>query len=188
MALTATIYNIDIDLADADRGVYETLALRVAQHPSESEVYLVTRVLAYALEYTEGIEFSAGLSNADLPAIVVRDLTGAIRSWIEVGAPEPTRVHKASKSTGRVAIYTGRQPRQLIERLSGERIHRAETVELYAIDPAMVDALAARLARRLSFAMSVAERELFVSIGTETLGTETLTGTVTRHPLPAWRE
>ena len=78
MALTATIYNIDIDLADADRGVYETLALRVAQHPSESEAYLVTRVLAYALEYTEGIEFSAGLSNADLPAILVRDLAEAI--------------------------------------------------------------------------------------------------------------
>ncbi|MEQ1897995.1 MAG: YaeQ family protein [Vicinamibacterales bacterium] len=178
MALTATIYNIDIDLADADRGVYETLALRVAQHPSESGAYLVTRVLAYALEYTEGIEFSAGLSNADLPAILVRDLTGTVRSWIEVGSPDPARIHKASKSTGRVAIYTGRDPRQLIDRLSGERIHRAETVELHAIDRALVDALAARLERRLSFAMSVAEREIYLSIGQDTLN-----GAVTRHSI-----
>ena len=59
MALTATIYNVDIDLADADRQVYETLVLRVARHPSESEAYLLTRVLAYALEYTEGIAFPA---------------------------------------------------------------------------------------------------------------------------------
>ena len=58
VALTATIYNIDIDLADADRGVYESLALRVARHPSESEEYLVTRILAYALEFHEGIAFS----------------------------------------------------------------------------------------------------------------------------------
>ena len=178
MALTATIYNIDIDLADGDRGVYETLALRVAQHPSESEVYLVTRVLAYCLEYTEGIEFSVGLSNADLPAIVIRDLTGTIRSWIEVGAPDPARIHKASKSTGRVAIYTGRDPRQLIERLSSERIHKAEAVELYVIDRALVDALVARLERRLSFALSVSERDLYLSIGQDTL-----TGAVTRHSI-----
>ena len=69
MALTATIYNIDIDLADGDRQVYETLALRVARHPSESEAYLLTRVLAYALEYREGIAFSRGLSDPDEPAI-----------------------------------------------------------------------------------------------------------------------
>ena len=50
MALTATIYNFDIDLSDSDRGVYETLALRVAQHPSESDEYLIARVLAYLLD------------------------------------------------------------------------------------------------------------------------------------------
>ena len=84
MALTATVYIFEIDLADNDRGVYETLSLRVARHPSESEEYLLTRVLAYALEYTDGIEFSeGGLSNPDAPAIVVKDLTGAVQAWIE---------------------------------------------------------------------------------------------------------
>src|SRR5712691_4454087 len=98
MALTATIYNVEIDLADADRGVYESLALRVARHPSESEEYLVTRVLAYALEFTEGIAFSGGgLSDPDEPAITIRDLTGRIKVWIEIGSPEAARLHKASK-------------------------------------------------------------------------------------------
>src|SRR6185312_5370514 len=78
VALTATIYNVDIDLADADRGVYESLALRVARHPSESGEYLVTRILAYALEFHEGISFSPGLSDPEEPTISVRDLTGAI--------------------------------------------------------------------------------------------------------------
>jgi len=74
MALNSTIYNFDIDLSDSDRSVYESLSLRVARHPSESEEYLVARVLAYALEYTEGLEFSRGLCNPDDPAIAIRDL------------------------------------------------------------------------------------------------------------------
>ena len=78
MALTATIYNFDIELANVDRGVYETFALKVAQHPSETNEYLVTRVLAYCLEYAEGISFSRGLAEPDEPPITVRDLTGGL--------------------------------------------------------------------------------------------------------------
>lgn len=179
MALTATIYNIDIDLADADRGVYESLSLRVARHPSESEAYLVTRVLAYALEYTEGIEFpGGGLSDPDQPAVWVKDLTGVVRAWIEVGSPDPARVHRASKSADRVAIYIGRDPRQLLERFVGERIHRSDAVELYEIDRALVDDLVARLERRMSFALSVSDRELYAAFANGTA-----TGRVTRHPL-----
>lgn len=181
MALTATIYNIDIDLADSDRGIYESLQLRVARHPSESEAYLVTRVLAYALEYTEGIDFApGGLSDPDQPAILVKDLTGRVRAWIEVGAPDPARVHRASKASDRVAIYIGRNVRQLLDQFTGQKVHRADQIDLFEIDKALVDALGERLERRMSFALSVTDRELFVSIGTDTL-----TGVVTRHALPA---
>src|ERR687898_3661029 len=97
MALTAIIHNFDIELADSDRGVYESLALRVARHPSESDEFLVARVLAYCLEYREGIEFSRGLSDADEPPIAVRDLTGRLRAWIDVGTPSPDRLHREAK-------------------------------------------------------------------------------------------
>src|SRR5918999_2002196 len=123
MALGATIYNFDIELADTDRNVYESLALRVARHPSESEEYLVARLLAYLLEYTEGIEFSRGVSDPDEPAIVVRDLTGAISTWIEVGTPDAARLHKASKAARRVAVYTHKDPAQFLKQLAGEKIH-----------------------------------------------------------------
>src|SRR6266571_4484237 len=112
MALTATVYNFDIDLSDTDRNVYETLALRVAQHPSESDEYLVTRVLAYALELTDGIAFSRGISDPEEPALAVRDLTGAIQTWIEIGAPDAARLHKASKAASRVVVYTHKDPQQ----------------------------------------------------------------------------
>ena len=175
MALTATIYNFDIELADTDRHVYESLALRVARHPSESEEYLVARLLAYLLEFAEGIEFSRGVSDPDEPTIAVRDLTGAITTWIEVGTPDAARLHKASKAAGRVAVYTHKDPAQFLKQLAGERIHRAEALELYAIDRALVSALVARLERRVAFSLSVADHELYLSIGTENL-----TGAVVR--------
>ena len=177
MALTATIHNFDIDLADTDRGVYETLALRVARHPSESEDYLVTRVLAYAMEYRDGIEFSAGgLSAPDDPAITVRDLTGALVAWVEVGTPDADRLHRASKAAPRVAVYVHKEPTQFLGRLAGERIHRGEALEIYAVDRALLAELVGRLGRRMNFSVSIADRELCVSIGADTF-----TGAVTRH-------
>ena len=170
MALGATVYNFDIDLADSDRGVYETLALRVARHPSESDEYLLARVLAYCLEYTDGIEFSAGgLSNPDEPPIAVRDLTGALKSWIDIGTPDAARLHRASKLVPRVAVYVHKEPAQWLRTLSGERIHRLEAIELYAIDRTLIAALAARLERRLAFALSINDRELFLSLEDATL-------------------
>ena len=178
MALGATMYVFEVRLADADRGVYETLTLRVARHPSETAEYLVTRLLAYCLEYTEGIAFSKGLSDPDEPAISVRDLTGALRAWIEIGTPDAARLHKASKAAPRVVVYTHKDVERLAGRLAGERIHRAEDLELYAIEPALIASLVSRLDRRMTFALSVSERELFVSIGAETL-----TGRITRRPI-----
>jgi uncharacterized protein YaeQ len=179
MAAGATIYTIDIDLADSDRGVYETLALRVARHPSESEEFLIARVLAYALEFTDGIAFSAGgLSDADEAPIAVRDLTGALRSWIDVGMPDAARLHRASKLAPRVSVYTHRDPERLKENLAGHRIHRAEAVEIHALDRTLIAALAARLERRMAFALAVHDRELFVAIGSDNLS-----GAITRVAL-----
>lgn len=169
MALTSTIHNFDIDLADNDRGVYESLELRVARHPSESEAHLVTRVIAYCLEYVEGIAFSKGVSTPDEPAITVRDLTGSLRAWIEVGSPDAGRLHRACKASPRVAVYTHKDPDQLLRNLAGERIHKREGLEIYAVDRPLVAALCARLERRMAFALSIADRELYVSIGDATL-------------------
>lgn len=169
MALGATIYNFDIELADTDRGCYETLPLRVPQHPSESDEYLVARLLAYLLEFTEGIDFSRGIADPDEPTIAVRDLTGTLRSWIDVGTPDAARLHRASKAADRVVVYTHKHPAQFLKGLAGERIHRAEALELYAIDRTLVDALVTRLERRIAFSLSVTERELYLSIGADNL-------------------
>jgi uncharacterized protein YaeQ len=171
LALGATIYAFDIELADVDRGVYETLNLRVAQHPSETPDFLVARVLAYCLEYAEGIGFSKGLSDPDDPAIFVRDLTGALQVWVDVGLPEPERVHRASKAAPRVAIYVHKDPAQWALRLAEARIHRAEKLEVFAFDRAWIAQIVARLERRMKWSLSRSDSEIYLSLGSDTLQT-----------------
>jgi uncharacterized protein YaeQ len=169
MALSSTIYTFTIDLSDVDRGVYEALVLKVARHPSETEEYLATRVLAYCLEYVEGIAFSKGISEPDEPAITVRDLTGALKVWIEIGAPDAARLHKASKAAPRVVIYSHREPRVLLRQWEGERIYRADEIELYVFQKEFLAGLVTRLERRTDFSLSVSDRQLYLTIGGESL-------------------
>ena len=141
----------------------------MAKHPSESDEYLVTRVLAYCLEYAEGIAFSRGLSSPDEPPIAVKDLTGVLRAWIEVGSPDAARLHKAAKAAPRVAVYTHKDPAQLLRSLDGERIHRAEELELYALDRELIAKLVTRRDRRTKVDLTVTQGHLYVTIGGETL-------------------
>lgn len=169
MALTATIFNFEIDLADSDRNVYETVSLRVAQHPSESDEYLIARVLVYLLEFTEGIEFSRGVSEPEEPMISVRDLTGAIKTWIEIGTPDAARLHKASKTGARVAVYCHKEGAQWLKGLAAANIHRADALEIFTLDRSLIAQMVARLDRRMSFSVSISDRELFIAIGTDNL-------------------
>jgi uncharacterized protein YaeQ len=175
MALTSTMYALQVELAQVDRNVYESLEFRMAMHPSESGEYFVARLLAYCLEYAEGIAFSRGISDPEDPPLSVRDLTGALRVWIEIGAPDAARLHKASKASPRVVIYTHRDPAQLWRQWEGEKIHRAEQIELYALERELVDALVERLDRRMKLELSVTDGTIFINVGGATLS-----GTVLR--------
>src|ERR1039458_430523 len=107
MALTATMHHVEVTLSDVDRSVYESLDLRLARHPSESARYLLTRLLAYCLSYEEGIAFSkGGISSTEEPPISVRDPTGILLAWIDIGSPSAERLPNASKAGGRGAPST----------------------------------------------------------------------------------
>jgi len=166
MALPATMRRFEIALADADRDVYETLEWRVAQHPSESERYLVARVLARALEHAEGLEFSkGGVSDDEEPALVQRDLRGDLVAWIEIGSPTPDRLHKATKLAPRVVVYTWKSPEELAAAIALRQVHRADRIELCAFDPAFLDAAAGALDRVNRWDLAVSGGTLYLSIG-----------------------
>jgi uncharacterized protein YaeQ len=178
LARGAEVHVFNVELSNVDRGVYETLELRVARHPSETEEFLCARVLAYCLELREGLAFSKGLADPDQPALEVRDLTGTILAWIEVGSPDAARLHRASKAARRVAVYTHHHPERYWASLAGERIHAAESVELYGFDRDVVAGLVARLERRMAFDLSVSDGVIYA-----TIGGELVSGPVTTHRL-----
>jgi uncharacterized protein YaeQ len=165
MAQGATVHTFTVDLADMDRGVYEHLDLRVARHPSEAAEFLMARVLSYCLEYTDGIAFSQGIAAGDEPAIWVKDATGQVTAWIEVGLPDPERLHRGSKVAERAVVYTHRDVTQLLAQLAGKKIHRAEAIPVYALERRFVAELASQLERRTALALSVTERQLYAEIG-----------------------
>lgn len=164
MALTATLHTFSIQLADIDRSVYADFELRVAQQPSETAEFMLVRLLAYCLEYADGVALTEGIAAVDEPAVLVRDLTGRVTAWIEVGAPDAERVHRGSKLAGRAAVYTHRDPQQLLAQYAGRRIHRAAEIPVYAFGREFLADAAKRLQRRSKLAVSITERQLYLDV------------------------
>lgn len=171
MAIGSTIITFDVQLADTDRGVYEDYSLRVARHPSETDAYMITRVIAHGLEHAEGIDFGGGISQTDEPAVLVRDLTGSITAWIEVGAPDAERLHYGSRLADRTVVYTHRDPAKVMAPWAGKRIHRAEDIRVFSFDTGFIDAAAELLERRNTLTLTVTERVLYLDLNGTALST-----------------
>ena len=178
MALTSTLYRFRVDISDVDRNFYQTLEFRAALHPSESLPFFITRVLAYCLEYREGLEFTAGISAPEEPALRVLGLTGGLDLWIDIGNPAPKRIHKASKSCKEVRIYTHKDAAMLARELRGEEVHRLSEIGLFSFDQRFLNALGATLNRDNRWELTRNEGELYVGVGKESFQ-----GRLERHPL-----
>ena len=172
MALGATVYHFSIELSDVDRATYEVLDLRLARHPSESVRYLLTRTLAYCLSYEDGISFSkGGLGASEDPPISIVSPTGTLRAWIDVGAPSARRLHKASKAAERVSLFTHVERSLLLAEAASSPIHRLEEIEVWPLEVAFLDRVAARLDRKLSFTLTRSDGTLYLGLGGETFET-----------------
>ncbi len=166
MAPPGTVHRFEVSVSDVDRDVYESFDLRIAQHPSESMRYLLTRTLAYCLSYEEGIAFSkGGLSSAEDPPVSVRDATGLLLAWIDVGSPSAERLHKAAKAARRVAIFTHSDLAPL--RREAEAIHKAASIEVFRIAPELLDALERRIQRNATLELTRNEGMLYVTVDGE---------------------
>lgn len=179
MALGSTVYNFEVALSDMDRGVYESLSLKVACHPSETSEYMLSRVLAYALELQEGISFTQGLAVAEDPAIWVRDLTGRLQAWIEIGTPDLARLHKASKACERVLVYCHKDTPHYLRSLYGQRVYAPDRIEIVELDPELITLLAEKIQRRTALNLTLTEGQLYLDIGGDSFTT-----TLVRHPFP----
>jgi len=178
MALTSTLYRFTVELSDVDRNLYQTLEFRAAMHPSESLPFFITRILAYCLNYRDGLEFSPGISAPDEPAIRVMGMTGNLELWIDIGNPTSKRIHKAAKSTKEVRIYTHKDPHLLARELKDEEVHRREEIGLYSMEQRFLNALGATLCRDNRWEMTHNQGEIYIGVAKETFQ-----GQLVRHPL-----
>ena len=106
MALKATVFRAELTVSDMDREVYEAFSLTLARHPSETDERMMVRLLAFALEAHEHLEFGGGLSTDDEPALWRKSLDGRIERWIDVGLPEPKRLKQALGRAEAVRVIT----------------------------------------------------------------------------------
>lgn len=179
MALTATLHRLRIELSDVERGVYESLDLRVARHPSESMRYMLTRTLAYCLSYTEGITFSKdGIASTDDPPISVRDPTGLLLAWIDVGNPSAERLHRASKAAREVALFSALPLAQLRREAGSRAIHRVDAIALWLLEPSFLDALGEHIDRNITIELMRNDDLLYA-----TVAGHTVEGALTRSSL-----
>lgn len=169
MAPNATIHHLEIAVSDVDRGVYEALDLRVARHPSETMRWLLLRTIAYCLSWEDGIAFSkGGLSASDDPPIEIRDPTGVLLAWIDVGSPSAERLHRASKAARRVAVFTA-DLAAVHREASARAIHKADDVEVWVVSARLLDGLERMVGKSAKLELVRTDGAIYVTIGGATI-------------------
>lgn len=162
MALPSTVHRATIELADADRGIYETLQVTVARHPSETAERLVLRLLAYCIFYQPDLVFTKGVSAGDEPDLWVRSADGRVAFWLEVGTPEPERLLKVARHSGRVALLAAAP-----NRFTWDRQHlpllAGGGISILGLDFSFVRELAAGIERSISWEVTVSGGTLYVN-------------------------
>lgn len=106
MALKSTIYKAEIEISDLNRNYYGSHSLTLARHPSENDERMMVRLLAFALHAHESLIFADSIGNDGEPSLWQKDLTGAIKVWIDVGQPDEKRIRRACGRAERVSIFT----------------------------------------------------------------------------------
>ncbi|MCC8363785.1 YaeQ family protein [Lysobacter sp. A6] len=161
MALKATVIKAELQLSDLDRHHYATYPLTLAQHPSETDQRLMVRLAAFALFASERLEFGRGLSNEEDPDLWLRDYTGDIEQWIDLGQPDESRIRKACGRARQVIVvnYGGRAADLWWDKNSAS-LARLENLTVIDIDAASVEALAAMMDRNMRLNAIVQDGEL----------------------------
>lgn len=164
MALPSTIYRASIQLADIDRGVYESLQATVAKHPSETDERLVARLLAWAIFQEPELVFTKGLCVADEPDIWVRGSDGRVRFWVEVGLPESDRIIKASRHAERVALLVCGRSLVNWTQQHLPRVAEITNLTVISLDQAFIATLAARLERSIAWSVTITEEMVYLEV------------------------
>ena len=174
MALKSTIYKVQLQLADMDRGVYGEHALTVALHPSETEERLMVRLLAYALhvpadDHRGSLEFARGLSDTDEPDLWQHDLSGVLVQWIEVGLPDERRMLRAAARAERATFIAYASSTPVWWAGVKNKLTRTERLSVWQLPAGQSQALAALAKRSMQLQFTVQDGQVWCHAGDTTV-------------------
>lgn len=164
MALKATIFKAELQVADMDRHYYNSHSLTIAQHPSETEARMMLRLLAFALQADEHLSFTRGLSTDDEPDLWLRTLTDEVQLWIEVGLPDERRIRRACHRAEQVVVYSygGRGARIWWDQLQ-DKVEKFENLRVLFIPDASVQALTGFAQRTMQLLANIQDGQVWIS-------------------------
>ena len=165
MALKATIYKCDLNIADMDRHYYADHALTVAKHPSETDERLLVRMLSFARFASDTPEFTKDLFETDLPALWCRDLTGALTLWIELGQPDETKIRKACNRVDQVVVVSYANSTDTWWKPLESKVARMDNLTVLQLPWPTLQTLAAQLGRGMQMQINIQEGDWSVAIG-----------------------
>ena len=172
MALKPTIYKAQVELADSDRNCYESLALTMAKHPSETLERMAARLLAFCINNSRGLEFTKGLSSADEPALWLHSDSGEIDHWIEVGQPEEQRLRKACGRARQVSLYTFSKSSDTWWKLNADAISALPRLQVWQLPWTDITAVAALLDRTVQLNVSIVGGTIYLDNGKDSASLE----------------
>jgi uncharacterized protein YaeQ len=176
MALKATIFKADLQIADMDRNYYADHVLTLARHPSETDERMMVRLLAFILHAHEQLTFAKGMCADDEPDLWHRDLTGAIELWIDVGLPDEKWTRKACGRAARVVIvsYGSRTAENWWEQ-NRSKLGKLDNVTVLSLAPEASQGLAALAQRNMRLQCTLQDGQIWITDGNDTVHIEPLT-------------
>lgn len=169
MALKATIYKADIQIADMDRNYYQDHTLTLARHPSETDERMMIRLLAFAIHASESLSFTKGLFDTDEPDLWQKDLTGAIDLWIEVGQPDEKRLMKACGRSEQVIVYSYSATSHIWYKQIAGKLERGRNLSVVNI-PSEASGQLEKLAKRnMQLQCTIQDGQIYLTDGADTV-------------------
>lgn len=176
MALKSTVFKADLQISDMDRHYYAAHALTLARHPSETDERMMVRLLAFAFHADEYLVFGKGLSDEDEPDLWKKDLTGAIKQWIEVGLPDERCLRKAAGRANEVLVYVyGGRAVDVWWLANKAALARLKNLKVYFLPPDSLAPVTALVERSMQLQFNLDDAEAWLGKGDEMLRIERVT-------------
>jgi len=163
MAQRATVYRTDLTVSDLDRSVYSQHALTLARHPSETDERMMVRLLAFALYAEDGLSFGKGMNSDEEPDLWHKDLTGAIKRWIEVGLPDERVIRKACGRADQVVVLSYGRAADIWWNENRDKLQRQGNLTVLKLPSVTTLALAALASRTMQLQCTIQEGHIMMT-------------------------